>query len=394
MDISYNWAGLPRGNGPYDSTFPDPGNITSGEGDNNSFSMTVLALEHVFKDSNLGDNGHSLMDAKKSRADLWALAGMVAVEYSINENNLACSASTLAWAQKGGVCGRRDVDTPDCQIKMMQMTFRTGRTDCTPGAKPYVASKTEVHPSSFGNGPATLQWFKTNFGFSNPIDVVALMGAHTLGKLDQRNSFFKYFWNRGEHSYFNNQFYKNIVSDKDFAIQCVKKATNGYILIGKPDGSAGAVTYKAHGRGWFKGGGPFSWRRNLDLCYDGQIGKDGLKAMLEVFGTNAKVDENCYNANNQLKAGGPGWVCDNKCYTPDDFVDEVMLNSDLGLYLDFTVDPATGRQLGHGEDGTVSCPGLVDNVDWRTGKKNRATAAHCGKAATASLVEAYANDQV
>ena len=130
------------------------------------------------------------------------------------------------------------------------------------------------------------------------------------------------------------------------------------------------------------------------MCYDGQIGKSGLASMLKVFGTEAEVDENCYNAANQLVDGGPGWVCDNKCYTPDDFVDEVMLNSDMGLYLDFTVDQATGRQLGHGQDGTVSCPGLVDDREWRRGKKKSATTAQCGKAATASLVEAYANDQV
>ena len=42
------------------------------------------------------------MDAKKSRADLWALAGIVAVEYSVNENNLACSTENLPWAGKGG----------------------------------------------------------------------------------------------------------------------------------------------------------------------------------------------------------------------------------------------------------------------------------------------------
>ena len=69
---------------------------------------------------------------------------------------------------------------------MPQIPFRTGRTDCTPGAEPYIASKTEVHPSPFANGPMTLQWFETNFGFTDPKEVVALMGAHTLGKLDQR----------------------------------------------------------------------------------------------------------------------------------------------------------------------------------------------------------------
>ena len=169
-------------------------------------------------------------------------------------------------------------------------------------------------------------------------------------------------------------------------------------MIGMPNGTAGAVTYKAHGRGWFKGGGPFSWRRNLDLCYDGQIGKSGMTRMLKVFGSEAEVNKNCYNPSTQLESGGPGWTCADVCYTPDDFVDEVMLNSDMGLYLDFTVDQATGRQLGLGEDGTVSCPGLVDDTRfselWRDGRRSGSTIANCAKASTANLVESYANDQV
>ena len=127
----------------------------------------------------------------------------------------------------------------------------------------------------------------------------------------------------------------------------MKSATEGFIFIGMPNGTAGAVTYKAHGRGWFQGGGPFSWRRNLDLCYDGQIGKSGMTRMLKVFGSESEVNRNCYNPSTQLESGGPGWTCADACYTPDDFVDEVMLNSDMGLYLDFTVDQATAVSYTH-----------------------------------------------
>ena len=84
----------------YDRSFDDPGDIGNGEGDNNNLVMTVLALEHVFKDSRLGDNGKSLMEAKKSRADLWALAGIVGIEFTVNENNMACSSKDLPWTQR------------------------------------------------------------------------------------------------------------------------------------------------------------------------------------------------------------------------------------------------------------------------------------------------------
>ena len=65
---------------------------------NNNMAMTVLALEHIYtRDHSLGDGNVTLIDAGKSRADLWALAGIVAVEISVNKNNLACKSSTAKW---------------------------------------------------------------------------------------------------------------------------------------------------------------------------------------------------------------------------------------------------------------------------------------------------------
>jgi len=119
--------------------------------------------------------------------------------------------------------------------------------------------------------------------------------------------------------------------------------------------------------------------------------------MKAIFGSEDAVNQNCYNPATQLKNGGPGWSCEDICYTPDDFVDEVMLNSDMGLYLDFTVDLKTGRQIGLREDGSVSCPGLVDDNNyaryWHQGTRSGSTTANCEKASTANLVESYANDQ-
>ena len=43
-------------------------------------------------------------------------------------------------------CGRRDMDEPlgtnlDCYVDMPNIPFRTGRTDCDSGAKPYIGKK-------------------------------------------------------------------------------------------------------------------------------------------------------------------------------------------------------------------------------------------------------------
>ena len=76
-------------------------------------------------------------------------------------------------------------------------------------------------------------------------------------------------------------------------------------------------------------------------------------------------EDACYNPTNQKPSADlPTWVCDDRCVTPDDFVDDIMLSSDMGLYYDFTVDSETSRVSGYGVDGSVSCLGLVGSPDF------------------------------
>ena len=80
----------PSGNGVYDQSFPAE-TVHSGStgGDNNNLAQTVLALEYIYtKDSKLankGSNGkaRTLKEAGKSRADLWQLAAIAAIEYRL-----------------------------------------------------------------------------------------------------------------------------------------------------------------------------------------------------------------------------------------------------------------------------------------------------------------------
>ena len=62
----------------------------------------MFSFESPPRDYSLGDGNDThehmtLIDAGKSRADLWALAGIVAIEISVNKNNLACNTSTAKW---------------------------------------------------------------------------------------------------------------------------------------------------------------------------------------------------------------------------------------------------------------------------------------------------------
>ena len=53
----------------------------------------------------------------------------------------------------------------------------------------------------------TLEFFEENFGF-NGEETVAIMGAHTMGRMHVWISLFRYIWTTREENSFNNQYYK------------------------------------------------------------------------------------------------------------------------------------------------------------------------------------------
>ena len=83
-----------------------------------------------------------------------------------------------------------------CEVLLNRtIPFRSGRSDCLSehADRPYIASKKEVHADSMGDGRQTLDFFQQNFGF-NGQESVAIMGAHTFGRLNVHNSLFRYVW--------------------------------------------------------------------------------------------------------------------------------------------------------------------------------------------------------
>ena len=117
----------------------------------------------------LGESG-SLQDSGKSRADLWALAAITALEFTAEQNNLACDGAEPGdpgvWTRGAGpVCGRRDRGGTDCSVPVPALTFRPGRVDCQgpDPARPYIAGRHEHHPSAFSGGQETVQESSSNF---------------------------------------------------------------------------------------------------------------------------------------------------------------------------------------------------------------------------------------
>ena len=81
----------------------------------------------------------SLFDSGKSRADLWAFATIVAVEFGVETNNAVCDGSYKYYVM-GGSNGNKnafaqcneDVGEAKCKVNYpRQFKFETGRRDCS-----------------------------------------------------------------------------------------------------------------------------------------------------------------------------------------------------------------------------------------------------------------------
>lgn len=163
----------------------------SADGHNNGLMPTVEVLEKIYTEADFPRDTPILprapRDADVSRADLWAFAGMVAVEFGIELNNRACAATELRPIEVDGDanCHPR-VGEADCEVVAPRpFFFATGRIDCTPEGvwdHPYQTSKIEVHPDAGGTGADTLAFFKKWFDF-NGRETVTILGAHTLGRV-------------------------------------------------------------------------------------------------------------------------------------------------------------------------------------------------------------------
>ena len=85
----------------------------------------------------------SLFQSGKSRADLWQLAGLVALEQTLERANRACDLDYHARQQVTLLESREK-----CEIKLTKpLKFQTGRGDCVsddPEGRGYFTSKQEV----------------------------------------------------------------------------------------------------------------------------------------------------------------------------------------------------------------------------------------------------------
>ena len=90
-----------------------------GETNNNGLGYTVEVLEHIYTDSEFPKDlaptlSVSLKASGKSRADLWALATIAAVEYGVETNNFVCD-GTPYFNDPAKQCNQ-EIGTNQCHV--------------------------------------------------------------------------------------------------------------------------------------------------------------------------------------------------------------------------------------------------------------------------------------
>ena len=347
-------------------------------GNNNGLEYTVAILEMIYTDKDFPYDAapslpESLKSSGKSRADLWAYAAKVAVEYSVERNNYHCENKPEEDDWNGSFIGdskdcQRLMDDEQCKLILnREIDFQYGRKDCIPTdpENPYKASKEEVHPNPEGNGDDTLDFFKSQFNF-NGKESVAILGSHTLGKMTVEHSLLKYSWtSRGGHI-FNNGYYRNIVDEKDWFIEAYDN--NSCDKIGDANGNMPDIKWVPTMNGFTKSGGPMHWIRfhySCPNCLNKWESNNFLSDAWDQCCVGKPEDKMC------IPDGKPrNDVEDLKGCEKYRFafgLDDMAMNAEMGLYLQF--DQVNGIPV-VGANGT--CPGLKDfNMEMWKEKVNK-----------------------
>ncbi len=147
-------------------------------------------LERIFMEvNNLYDNEFN--DTGMSRADFYALAAIVAVRVASEEQD--CRQLQLP---------------PGCDPPQPDMTIRYGRTDCATSPNSPMDSG---FPDAHRGLEHVMEIFRNGMGMTER-QVVALIGAHTMGMTTPRNSGFQGPWAPPTNR-FDNAFFRTLVSN-------------------------------------------------------------------------------------------------------------------------------------------------------------------------------------
>ena len=386
--------------------------------DNNNLQWVARVLEGLYKDPNYGPAGLnsevSLFESGKSRADLWAFAGLVAVQFSTETNNHYCNPT----GDKPAPCFNQvNKDSPSCFIDLPTPEFRSGRSDCLPSctgenSPDFCTSNEEFHPSPHGNGDATIDFFKEHFDF-NPKEAAALMGVHTVGHPQEFNSMFRHYsWTgRIQRTMFNNLYYRFVVEAAgspthyrllnpmkivamDKPKECGLKVS---AYVGDEFGNPFTVKYRIRNEKRTEAGGPWDWSMFGVGC--SRVICAGIDTADYHINSCCRWLDACISPPKDLRpkfkcpSSVLQYVCEGEegCTDRNIFQKISMINPDMGLFLNFTTN-ADGRPTG--------CKGM-DYKPWLNNWQKHSEEIECelnqtptpGGQTLAGVMQHYADDQ-
>merc|ERR1712066_742836 len=153
----------------------------------------------------------SLHQSGKSRADLWQLAGLVALERALERANRACDLDFHARQQVTLLEGR-----DKCEIKLTKpLKFLTGRSDCVTDESPsYITTKAEIQPLLFGDSKHVIDFGLTEFGMDAEhwTALQAIHGAVHVAKIGLKYTWFG-------PGYISNMYFKMIANKPTYRFQ-------------------------------------------------------------------------------------------------------------------------------------------------------------------------------
>eukprot|EP00929_Paragymnodinium_shiwhaense_P093290 TRINITY_DN5343_c0_g1_i10.p1 TRINITY_DN5343_c0_g1~~TRINITY_DN5343_c0_g1_i10.p1 ORF type:complete len:402 (+),score=65.26 TRINITY_DN5343_c0_g1_i10:141-1208(+) len=275
-------------------------------------------------------------------------------------NNEVCEkGTTMSQTMSRGLSGQclQAQGEANCSITPTKpLTFKYGRKDCITNQEfGYMAEKAEKHPATSMNGVSISQFMKEEFGF-NGRETVAVMGAHTIGTYHVNHTGFKYVWTPRSERSFNNEYYREMVNESLWQFDRDSCYKFGDAWGAKPRGR-----WVVKVNNFTVNHGPYQWIHHKHMAPscgaldDNMPSKDmqGIDRQQDCCdnkpaGAFARPDNNRANGtdlaaeDDDARAGCEFWK----------FLwgrDHAMLNTDMGLYLDFQVDQ-------HGLP--TGCPGL------------------------------------
>merc|ERR1712226_1088145 len=216
-DGCMNWSGMesetPNPNDASHYYKFEPLNAT----DNKGLDGAAIALEKIYTTLDWPFQTPSLevslYQSGKSRADLWQLAGLVALEQSLERANRACDLDFHA-RQQVTLLESRDA----CEFKLTKpLKFVTGRKDCIsddPEGRAYVTTKHENHPKLFGDGNHIIDYGRNMFNIDSEhwMALQAIHGAVHAAKIGLKYTWFG-------PGYISNMYFKMIANHPKYSLE-------------------------------------------------------------------------------------------------------------------------------------------------------------------------------